>query len=412
MITLCNTDINNNTQTIDENKEDIKMAMLSLVDALSPSTKPVEHCFLHKKSNLKEVLKNDVQKKRKSSRSLSETSLTRSSDSNKLILNRNLLEDSPTIKLLLKNVKKTSSSSRIMSDSSGASFLSTSKITDEKEPRRRSLRNKKTLATTITEKHKIKISFNELLKSFSLSMLAFKRSFSYTNLKLEQKYIKKSSSFEKFLQNVVKGKQKSLSLCNFNFGHSENNIERAKNMEKDLVKLNQILVDKLSDADLSVSLHTDTSNSSSETESLNQMMMMIMNNNSNTNWPLLKIEDSSRGSTQELEPGKKLKLSQNDLIDRLNNLSDLKDGKTLLEKEDAYELIKHDDSYIPNNVRIALESAGIDIDQIITMTNELEMSFQEIDSKLSKNEKSNQPKNQPESNSFTINTNLDELVII
>ena len=40
---------------------------------------------------------------------------------------------------------------------------------------------------------------------------------------------------------------------------------------------------------------------SNESDNIDQMMMMIMNTTNKTNWPILKIDDSIKGSTNDLE---------------------------------------------------------------------------------------------------------------
>jgi len=143
--------------------------------------------------------------------------------SNRLsILNQILIDESPTIKLLFDNIKKRkyslknhirSNRTSSYSSSSSSSLLLLKTLTAT-ESRKKSFdlllstKNRKMSATTTIQ--------DLLINNFSCTMLVFKRSFSYTHLKCEQKYIKKSSSFEKFLQNVVKGKQKSQSICILN----------------------------------------------------------------------------------------------------------------------------------------------------------------------------------------------------
>jgi hypothetical protein len=259
--------------------------------------------------------------------------------SNRLsILNQILIDESPTIKLLFDNIKKRKYSNSRVHYRSSSLFLKTTTTTTTNESRKKSL-------DLLKNKKNNKISIQDLINNFSCSMLVFKRSFSYTHLKYEQKYIKKSSSFEKFLQNVVKGKQKSISMCNFN--HSSN--EKQQNLQSK----QKSVINNNNKRDTSLPrLIRSASITSNESDNIDQMMMMIMNTTNKTNWPILKIDDSIKGSTNDLE----VNLQMNDDSKENNN--------------------------IPTNVRDALESAGIDIKQIIDMTNQLEMSFNELDSNL------------------------------
>jgi hypothetical protein len=215
--------------------------------------------------------------------------------------------------------------------------------------------------------------------------LAYRRSFSYTKLKFEQKLVKKSPSFDKFLKNVLKGKQKSNSLCNFN-------------NPKGLQKCDQI--DKVNELSFDLdSVKSECSVSNKEPESggsdsLDQIMMMIINNK---NLPVLKIDDSLRNSLVDLDINddeilqkkKELIETQNKLYNE--TLANLKEIQTNLGSDlkksctnDASKTIDNtkivsNESYIPDSVMNALESAGINIDHIINMTNQLEMSLKEIE---------------------------------
>jgi len=242
--------------------------------------------------------------------------------SNRLsILNQILIDESPTIKLLFDNIKKRKYSNSRVHYRSSSLFLKTTTTTTTNESRKKSL-------DLLKNKKNNKISIQDLINNFSCSMLVFKRSFSYTHLKYEQKYIKKSSSFEKFLQNVVKGKQKSISMCNFN--HSSN--EKQQNLQSK----QKSVINNNNKRDTSLPrLIRSASITSNESDNIDQMMMMIMNTTNKTNWPILKIDDSIKGSTNDLE----VNLQINDDSKENNN--------------------------IPTNVRDALESAGIDIKQII-----------------------------------------------
>ena len=181
----------------------------------------------------------------------------------------NFIQHSPTIKLLFKNMRKTSNQTPNSNKNLTASTQSIleSKIQLDSNPIKKLL----------------KLSIEDLLSIFSWKQLAFKRSFSATKLKLEKKIIKKSPSFKNFLKNVLKGKQRSNSMCNFNNGNLNNHHH--------------------SDFSLKTSRRASTNFSFKEQQtsgessnSLDQMMMLIMNN---TTWPVLKI-DSVRNSTVEL----------------------------------------------------------------------------------------------------------------
>lgn len=150
-----------------------------------------------------------------------------------------------------------------------------------------------------------------------------------------------------------------------------------------------------------------SSKSSDESEKLEKMMMMIMNTTNKTNWPILKIEDSLRGSINELEntfERKKRKSIRdfncnvsrvNSCVDSQERLNTQKIGSKKSEngnQPDQTNLKKSSELYIPNNVRNALESAGINIDQIINLTSKLENSIneREIPSESNKKETNDQ----------------------
>ncbi|CAF0983622.1 unnamed protein product, partial [Brachionus calyciflorus] len=163
------------------------------------------------------------------------------------------------------------------------------------------------------------LSIEDFLNIYKCNNLNLKRSFSSFRIKLEKDGIKKSPSFEKFLKNVVQGKKKSNSLCNFS----------VKKFEKQG----------------SESVKDSNSNSS---ENLDDMMISLMNGRKKSSWPILKIEDSTKSSIAELE-----KTYENGEV----NINEKNEG------------------YIPDNVRNALEQAGINIEEIIKMTTQLQMSL-------------------------------------
>jgi hypothetical protein len=119
------------------------------------------------------------------------------------------------------------------------------------------------------------------------------------------------------------------------------------------------------------------------------MMMLIMNSSSRGNWPVLKIEDSIKGSTNDLELSTGLGRSSSHLSSS-QNLADTFDSivmngrgteailkPPIIQLDPTYRMDKGDQSqgsdiYIPNNVREALECAGINIEHIINLTSKLE----------------------------------------
>lgn len=127
-------------------------------------------------------------------------------------------------------------------------------------------------------------------------------------------------------------------------------------------------------------------------------MMLIMNSTNRSTWPVLKIEDSVKGSTNNLEIYTSLSRlgrssshinssSQNleqDTFDSMvmntnrgiENATQLKpptiqlDPNYIVEEEEDQS--QKSDIYIPSNVREALQCAGINIEHIIKLTNKLE----------------------------------------
>jgi len=184
---------------------------------------------------------------------------------------------------------------------------------------------------------------------------------------------------------VIKGKQKSQSLCNFNQSNSNltNTHVRAQS------KLDQAAIYNSINGEQSRS--PTLSKSSDESEQLEKMMMIIMNNTTVSSWPVLKIEDSFKGSISDVNETMTKRNSRNSsrlnsaegLYSQINNLnghvvpsilvSQPKTGSNI----NQIEQIKNNsnDLYIPNNVRSALESAGINIEQIINLTNKMELSL-------------------------------------
>lgn len=289
-------------------------------------------------------------------------------DNGNAINKQNLIQKSPTIRLLFKNINNYNETSSVVNSNY---VLSVSTL---------SILNKLKSSTNDSNASKnLKISIDDLGNIFSCRQLAYKRSFSYTKLKFEQKLVKKSPSFDKFLKNVLKGKQKSNSLFNFN---------SAKPLPK---CCDQIGENKLSfDLD-SVKSECSLSNKepggdSGESDSLDQIMMMIMNNK---NLPVLKIDDSLRNSLVDLDLNDdELLAKKKELIETQNKLynetlANLKEIQTNLSspepKNKTSEKTTTNESYIPDSVKNALESAGINIEHIINMTNKLEMSIKEIE---------------------------------
>ena len=116
-----------------------------------------------------------------------------------------------------------------------------------------------------------------------------------------------------------------------------------------------------------------------------------MNTTNKSNWPVLKIEDSLRGSINELEkPFEHRKRKSikdfncngsriNSCVNSQERLSVQNNGsvKKIPNQFDQTDLKKSSELYIPNNVRNALDAAGINIDQIINLTSKLENSINE-----------------------------------
>jgi len=187
--------------------------------------------------------------------------------------NKNLIHHSPTIRLLFRNMKKQSTpnfnSKKILSSSN------------------QSIANDLKMISKLDSKKFVKFSIEDFFSIFSWKQLAYKRSFSSTKLKIEKKLIKKSPSFKNFLKNVLKGKQKSNSMCNFNGG--------VKPQENCFLSDFGLKTSRRASTNYSLKEQT---NSGGSTNSLDQMMMLILNN---TTWPVLKIDDSLRNSRTELD---------------------------------------------------------------------------------------------------------------
>lgn len=122
------------------------------------------------------------------------------------IRNDLLIEESPTIKFLCKNSSRKRSSKRLSNGRMKQGSLS-SLLVNKNLARSNCFelsKNRSHSRNLFEDTSDARLRKNyEIVNNFSF--LAFKRSFSYMDLVSEQKYIKKSSSFEKFLQNVIKG---------------------------------------------------------------------------------------------------------------------------------------------------------------------------------------------------------------
>lgn len=152
-------------------------------------------------------------------------------------------------------------------------------------------------------------------------------------------------------------------MCTFN-------ANSAKGIE--LIEFDLISARKESSSLSSVSIRD---NSSSESDNINEMMMLIMNNKTNSNWPVLKIDDSLRESTIDLE--KTIELNQRVAIAFESDVNRLSlEPRT---NSNSISNKNNRENYIPESVRNALEQAGINIDEIINMTNQLQMSFNNND---------------------------------
>lgn len=162
------------------------------------------------------------------------------------------------------------------------------------------------------------IRIEDFVHMYKCKNLILKRSFSSNRIKFDKEVIKKSPSFEKFLKNVLQGKKKSNSLCNFststkNFTNNDCNFTNKESTK---------------------------GSCSSVSDNLDNMMISLMNGKKKSSWPVLKIDDQEKNDAEKNE-----------------------------------KIEANNDGYIPENVRNALQQAGIDIGEIIDMTNQLQMSF-------------------------------------
>lgn len=191
-------------------------------------------------------------------------------------------------------------------------------------------------------------------------------------------------------------------MCNFNSSITNLNEAQTKKDQTPIYNntkgVNGYLHPK-SDDILNHSRSPTQSKSSDESnDSLEKMMMLIMNSTNRSTWPVLKIEDSVKGSTNNLEIYTSLSRlgrssshinssSQNleqDTFDSMvmntnrgiENATQLKpptiqlDPNYIVEEEEDQS--QKSDIYIPSNVREALQCAGINIEHIIKLTNKLE----------------------------------------
>lgn len=252
-------------------------------------------------------------------------------DEARLVFNGYLIENSPTLKYLFSNLLQ--SQSMVANDANSCSEL---------------------------------MSLEDLVCVYKCTQLAFKRSFSCSKLQLTQRYIKKSKSFEKFLKNVVNGKKKSTSLCinqhqnkttnnnnmipiNNNTNNNGLNGENGNNNNISSIFALRPAAENSSACDLgvgvissslksisSISIKNSSSPSSSSSSSNLANALVVSdaatkpdqlndNNNNNTNnkkggadsWPLLKIDDSLRESTNDLENTIELNKNVNTLVTNL-----------------------------------------------------------------------------------------------
>lgn len=161
-----------------------------------------------------------------------------------------------------------------------------------------------------------------VFKCTSTRLLAFKRSFSYcSHFGLAQHYIKKSRSFEKFLANVLNGKKKSENLQH---QQASNNLPPS-NVDEPLPTSNFSLS--------SISIKNSSSSSSSSRLDLTPFDQKVqpigdediekgvgeeLNRKAQkTRWPLLKIEDSIRESSNDLNKTLEINKNVNTLINNL-----------------------------------------------------------------------------------------------
>lgn len=145
---------------------------------------------------------------------------TLASNKNSSDRNRSLINGSPTIKLLIGKA----SNKKYNSKNDSYTKLSSYSLSSLLQNRNMARSNHFELSSSLKLKTKSRHLFDEvnpksntannlastLKKTYQVvgnfSMLAYKRSFSVNDLNSNQTYIRKSSSFDKFLQNVMKGK--------------------------------------------------------------------------------------------------------------------------------------------------------------------------------------------------------------
>lgn len=143
------------------------------------------------------------------------------------------------------------------------------------------------------------------------SHLAFKRSFSCcSRLELTQRYVKKSRSFEKFLVNVINGKKKSESMqCTVNHHQNESSNKNSSpgngGGESSLKSIS------------SVSVRSTSSGSNGELASPG---VDEAGRNERTKWPLLKIDDSLRESSNDIDKNLELNNNVNSLVNNLGKI--------------------------------------------------------------------------------------------
>jgi hypothetical protein len=139
--------------------------------------------------------------------------------------NKEMLDESPALRFLFRNNKRPRRRRQKTPDKARTSgncdqLHARSSSTDNGEGGGNGSSSASSLSSfTSSAENTAVISIQDLLDSYKCSCLAYKRSFSLASLALIEKkaiVVRKSSSFDKFLKNIVKGKRKSNSFCHFN----------------------------------------------------------------------------------------------------------------------------------------------------------------------------------------------------
>lgn len=164
------------------------------------------------------------------------------------------------------------------------------------------------------------VSFEDLALIYKCTSthLAFKRSFSTcSRIELTQRYIKKSRSFEKFLVNVVNGKKKSESMqCSFN--HQQQQQQQHFNQQVETPNVAESSLKSISS--VSIKHSSSSSSFSSNLEGKNPIRQCDDDDSrksQKTKWPLLKINDSLKGSSNDLSKNIEINNNVNKIVNNL-----------------------------------------------------------------------------------------------